>query len=237
MPPFQLYRRVLCVVVTIIGFCSCRVIEKASKHDFHSGYYHLKDNGTKLKTYVQVDQDQISIFPIHRGIISERSMLDIQTHDDKAELKRKLQFDRTGLDIDLTSILMKYRMARQGRPAQISTDLNLAIYAGWRKDRFSLCAVKSPIQRSSLNFYHWGVDAGPFIGLGTTSVNSFSTLGRVIEEYGGLSLQGGIALFAETSFASFGLSIGIDHLIGRNRKEWIYQNKPWLGFVVGIALN
>ncbi|HMW39233.1 MAG: hypothetical protein K1X68_05700 [Saprospiraceae bacterium] len=237
MPSFLLYRRVLCVVVTIIGFCSCRVLENASRHDFHSGYYRLKDNGTKLKTYVQVDQDQISIFSINQGRISEKSIMDIQTHDDKFELNPNLQFDRTGLDVDLTSILMKYRMARQGRPAQISTDLNLAIYAGWRKDRFGISSVKSPIHRNTLGFYHWGVDAGPFIGLGTTSVNSFSTLGRVLEEYGGLSLQGGVALFAETSFASFGLSIGIDHLTGRDRNEWIYQNKPWLGFVVGVALN
>ncbi|MFN8332078.1 MAG: hypothetical protein U0T81_12825 [Saprospiraceae bacterium] len=237
MPSLQLYGRLLCVVITIIGLGSCRVIEKASRHDFHSGYYRFKDNGTKLKTYVQLDQDQISIFPINQAIISEKSLLDIQTHDDKIELNRNLQFDRTGLDIDLTSILMKYRMARQGRPAQISTDLNLAVYAGWRKDRFNISSVKSPIHRSTLGIDHWGVDAGPFIGLGTTSVNSFSTLGRVNEEYGGLSLQGGIAVFAESSFASFGLSLGIDHLTGRNRNEWIYQNKPWLGLVVGVALN
>jgi hypothetical protein len=37
--------------------------------------------------------------------------------------------------------------------------------------------------------------------------------------------------------ASFGFAAGYDYLLSQDRKIWIYNNKPWVGFVVGIALN
>jgi hypothetical protein len=37
--------------------------------------------------------------------------------------------------------------------------------------------------------------------------------------------------------ASFGLATGFDYLLGSERNIWLYRNKPWVGFVVGLALN
>jgi hypothetical protein len=50
-------------------------------------------------------------------------------------------------------------------------------------------------------------------------------------------IQTGIAGFIESNVASFGLAVGYDYLMNPDRKIWIYTNKPWVGFVVGIALN
>jgi len=36
---------------------------------------------------------------------------------------------------------------------------------------------------------------------------------------------------------SIAMGIGFDFLLDGNRDVWIYQNKPWLGFAVGINLN
>jgi hypothetical protein len=50
-------------------------------------------------------------------------------------------------------------------------------------------------------------------------------------------VQMGIAGFFESSMASFGVAAGFDHLLNRDREIWIYNKKPWVGFVVGVALN
>ncbi|MBK7094557.1 MAG: hypothetical protein IPH57_05715 [Saprospiraceae bacterium] len=50
-------------------------------------------------------------------------------------------------------------------------------------------------------------------------------------------MQIGLAGFLESNAASFGISYGYDYLLNRDKKIWIYQNQPWIGFIVGIALN
>jgi hypothetical protein len=50
-------------------------------------------------------------------------------------------------------------------------------------------------------------------------------------------IQSGIAGFIESNVASFGIALGFDSLLNSDRKVWIYNKKPWLGFIVGIALN
>jgi hypothetical protein len=49
--------------------------------------------------------------------------------------------------------------------------------------------------------------------------------------------QTGIAGFIESDIASFGVAIGLDYLLNDDRKIWVYNNKPWVGFIVGIAFN
>jgi hypothetical protein len=56
-------------------------------------------------------------------------------------------------------------------------------------------------------------------------------------EYSGLIIQTGFAGFIESNLASFGISAGIDYLLHSDREVWIYTNKPFIGFIVGIALN
>ena len=50
-------------------------------------------------------------------------------------------------------------------------------------------------------------------------------------------IQGGFAGFIESNIASFGIAVGFDYLLSKDRQIWIYDGKPWIGFVVGIALN
>jgi hypothetical protein len=52
-----------------------------------------------------------------------------------------------------------------------------------------------------------------------------------------MTIQTGVAAFIESNMASFGLALGWDYLLNRDKAIWIYQTKPWVGFVVGIALN
>jgi hypothetical protein len=82
-----------------------------------------------------------------------------------------------------------------------------------------------------------GFDFGVFAGPGTTLISPFTTQNKRADEYNGMIFQTGIAGFIESNIASFGLAVGYDYLLNPDRKIWIYTDKPWVGFVVGIALN
>jgi hypothetical protein len=152
-------------------------------------------------------------------------------------MKQAMVFKKQSLDIDLTSILLKYRPAIHGSKAQLTADLNIALYAGWRFDNYYLRTSTDPIGKTYSRITNRGFDIGLFAGPGTTLVSPFTTQNHVTNDYSGMTIQSGIAAFVESNIASFGLSVGYDYLLNSDREVWIYNKKPWIGFVVGIALN
>ncbi|GAB3813836.1 hypothetical protein GCM10028895_06320 [Pontibacter rugosus] len=56
-------------------------------------------------------------------------------------------------------------------------------------------------------------------------------------EYEGVVLLKGVAGIIGINNFSLGLTIGIDHLFDKNRDDWIYQHKPWVGLAFGLNLN
>ncbi|MEJ7740732.1 MAG: hypothetical protein WKF97_25220 [Chitinophagaceae bacterium] len=68
-------------------------------------------------------------------------------------------------------------------------------------------------------------------------MNPWVTNNQLTSEYDGAVVPYGVtALFAFNSFTS-GVAIGIDHLLDRNRKFWIYRGRPWVGVTLGLNLN
>jgi len=119
----------------------------------------------------------------------------------------------------------------------MSTDLNIALYAGWRFDTYKIFSRKDPRNKQHPKMTNLGYDFGVFAGAGSTNVNPFSTNNRSDLDYNGMIFQTGFAGFLESTIASFGVAVGVDYLLNRDRKIWIYQHKPWIGFILGIALN
>jgi hypothetical protein len=150
---------------------------------------------------------------------------------------QRMTFKKQGLDIDISTVLMKYRPAIGELPAQLTTDLNLALYAGWRYDYFPVKQHKDPLGRNVVQIENRGFDFGFFAGPGTTLISPFTTRNQRSNEYNGMILQGGFAGFVETNMASFGLAVGYDYLLNKDRSIWIHHNKPWVGFMIGVALN
>jgi hypothetical protein len=150
---------------------------------------------------------------------------------------QRITFKKQGLDIDISTVLMKYRPSIGELPAQLTTDLNLAMYAGWRFDYYPLEHRKDPLKRNYTNIRNHGFDFGFFTGPGTTLISPSTTRNQRNDEYNGMIVQAGFAGFIESNIASFGLAVGCDYLLSADRELWIYQNKPWVGLVVGVALN
>lgn len=225
-------------IMAIVLLGSCKTIEKASIHGLHNGFYHMKtENKPVQSVYLDITNEKIDIYDNikQKGIQNRLSTITLQNTD--SLLANEMIFKKQSLDIDITSILLKYRPSIHGLPAQLSTDLNMAMYIGWRYDKYSIKSNKDPLEKRQVNIGNMGYDVGFFAGPGATIINPFTTNNRRVDEYSGMIIQTGIAAFIESNVASFGLAVGVDHLMNQDRKVWIYHKKPWLGFVVGITLN
>jgi hypothetical protein len=235
----KLHKYSIIYLVAIIGFfTSCSTIEKASMHGFKSGYYKLESDQQKnQKVYVDVTNENIDIYNETDHQPDTNSFMTIPLSATNNSSFSPLVFRKNSLDIDITSIILKYRPGIYGLPDQMTTDFNAALYAGWRHDSFKIKSRKDPLGKSSYEISNRGYDIGCFAGPGAALISPFSTQQKTTDEYNGMVIQAGIAGFIETNIASFGIAVGLDYLLNPDRKIWIYNNQPWYGFIIGIALN
>lgn len=227
-------------LLTIAGFAffsSCSTLEEASTHGLTSGYYTKESGGNTQKVYVDITEQNINIYHRKGKYIDKNDLLTISTGISDSFQIIPFKLRKQSLDLDITTILLKYRPSVLNLPQQLTSDLNIAIYAGWRFDKYKIKSDTDPLNNRYTKISSLAYDFGFFAGPGTTSINGFTTNNRAVNEYSGMIMQTGIAGFLESNVASFGFSVGFDYLLNRDRRIWIYQNKPWLGVIIGVALN
>ena len=225
-------------VAVIVFFTSCSTLEKTSTHGFNSGYYKLQSKQKNVQNvYLDVTDEKIDVYHETEKQPDKNKFLTIALKPSDSLVISPLVFSKKSLDIDITAILLKYRPAVYGLPGQLNTDFNVALYAGWRHDIYNIKSKMDPLGKSYNKFSNWGYDFGFFTGPGSTPISPFTTQNQITDEYSGLMIQAGFAGFIELNVASFGISLGIDYLMNSDRDVWIYTNKPWVGFIVGIAIN
>ena len=226
------------LLITLLIQSSCHTLEEASAHGFNSGYYKWESASKKSsKVYLDVKDQEVEVYQIPGGKLSPEPVMVLPLEPTDTFKYKKSIFRKQTLDIDITSILLKFRPSVYGLQPQLVSDLNMAVYAGWRHDKYTLVQRKNPLGKYHSRTINFGYDAGVFFGPGITVISPFTTLDRRTNEYSAMILQAGIAGFLESNVASFGLSMGADYMMNSDRKVWVYHGKPWLGFVVGIALN
>lgn len=228
------------ISVWVIGvLASCNTLENASLHGLNSGYYKMKsDNINAQNVYLYVTDEKIDVYHHVKRQPDKKQFLTIPLNTTTDSLIfNPMVFKKQSLDVDITSIFLKYRPSVYGLTAQLTADLNMAMYVGWRYDYYHIINKKDPLGKNYHKVSNRGFDFGVFAGPGATPISPFTTNNKRVDEYSGMIIQTGIAGFIESNVASFGLAIGYDYLLNPDRKVWIYNNKPWVGFIVGIALN
>jgi hypothetical protein len=165
------------------------------------------------------------------------SFLNIPLSDSVSPLHYPLKLMKTSIDIDITTIPLKVRPSVYNMPAQMDVDFNIALYTGWRRDNYSIRRNENPLKKLNNIFAGRGFDFGFLTGLGSTKISPFTTRNKVSDEYNGMILQFGVAGFIESNLASFGIASGYDYLLSPDRKVWIYNRKPWIGLIIGVAFN
>jgi hypothetical protein len=217
---------------------SCSTLEEASVHGFNSGYYKVESGKDPLqKVYVDVTEEKIEVYRLKNHLPDKADITTIPLLPSDSLKFEPAIFKKNSLDIDITTVLLKYRPPSGDLPAQMITDFNVALFAGWRHDTYSVTGKMNPLGTRYPKIKSRGYDFGVFAGPGATSVNAATTRNKITDEYNGVIIQTGVAGFLETNVASFGIAVGFDYLLNDDRRVWIYDNKPWAGFIVGIALN
>jgi hypothetical protein len=218
--------------------CSCTTLRKSTGHDLNDGYYRvLEKNKPPRKVYLQVTDDSLFLYPspLQPGRPSTQSF-SLNRYPADSLLKPVVLL-RTSMDLDLTTILLKYRFSTPALPNQLNSNLNAALYVGYRRDYFRFRESKDPLGKRHREINHFELDIGPFAGIGATAINPSTTEGQVAEEYDGVVLQKGVAVFFGGSRFSIGIGLGFDGLLDHKKNVWIYQNKPYLGLMIGLNLT
>lgn len=149
---------------------------------------------------------------------------------------QNLKLYRYTFDVDILTIPFKIRPSVGSFPEQLNANFSAAIYLGRRRDGYQ---VKSIGPKNSRKFKVNGVGYGygGFLGIGSVTMNPFVTNQYIDYEYDGFVLNGGFAGIYDAKKFNLGFAVGADYLVDKNRKNWIYQGKPWFGILFGINLN
>lgn len=214
----------LCVVF------SCRSVHK-SKFGLENDYYTYKEGSKpKKKVYLKHDADHIEIF-------------DLDSNDSEridAEAMRSMpnmRLSRPSFDMDVTTTFLKMRPAVPDLPSSFQSNLNANVYVGYRKDTYFIKFVKEPFGDFRREIRHFGFSFGAFSGLGGAPIAPWVTNFQILSEYDGIVWsKGASAIFAFNSF-TFGLNLGFDNLLNDHKQYWIFENKAWVGLVIGLSIN
>lgn len=126
--------------IAILLSTSCVPVEKISRHDFDSGFYRLKAQGTTpLYVYASVNGNSINVYPVKSSGKSEYpdtlSFREISiTKTKTGDYFYRSCFVGNSVDVDLTPVILKFRPPLGEVPNQLSSNVNAAIYSGFRRD-------------------------------------------------------------------------------------------------------
>lgn len=234
-------RLIVLILSAATIFYSCVPLQSISRHSFDSGYYKLKYPGSKpAHVYVHLSDDSLVV---HNVTFDSGKKAPDPNPAGKIEISKikpgsylyQSTFTRKSPDFDLSTVALKYRPAISGVPNQLSYNVNALLYLGYRKDYYFIKSHPTPLKTNHSHLLQIGFDAGLFAGFGITPLNPTVTDSKIVQEYDGFFFQKGIAAFITIEQMSVGLSLGFDNLLDSNSKNWIYNQKPWIGIIIGIA--
>lgn len=228
------------ILIVLLYASACTAVKETSKRSMETGVYKVSGNGEK-RFYTVVSPDSLLLYPVQKikGSFKPDTLnqTTIYTKTSATVNYQPVKFVACSFDLDVISILFKYRPGTSGFPRQLNTNFNAAAFLGYRTDYFILSYDKLPLNTLQSRINHFAYSIGGFMGLGAATMNPFVTNSAIQSEYDGVVLTKGVAGLLGIGNFTFGATLGFDRLLDQNRKSWIYQDKPWLGFVVGFNIN
>jgi hypothetical protein len=227
-------------IVLIFILSSCETLKQSSKYQFADGFYKTRLNGKVKNVYVLAGSDTIKAYGktdlAAKKIDSTKAIL-IGFPSKKPDKFQALSFSSKTFDIDVLTVLFKYRPPANGFPPQFNATFNGAAYFGYRTDVYKLSYKQTPMHVFNRTVTHYGYSMGVFTGLGTARVDEFDTNNALSIEYDGLVNLSGIALILAVDKLTAGITLGVDHLLDKNHLLWVNNGKAWIGLSIGLNLN
>jgi hypothetical protein len=206
---------------------SCGIIRNTPKFGLQDGVYLTNHENV----FIETQNDTLLIFSENGG--KQLNSLPLSTTSQPSNFA----FQKSTFDLDVLAIPVKYRVSQSTIPAQLTSEINVALYVGKRKDYFQVNFEKTPTNRFKRKIDHYGFSIGGFVGLGNSVINSDVSQGLIPYEYQGITFSKGIAGIIAINNFTVGVAYGFDNLLDKNSRQWIYNQKPWLGLVLGLNLN
>lgn len=238
--PFSRLFPLLCLCCLLTG---CNVFKSSSKYQFSDGYYKMMaPNGSQAQVYVEHDEDSVFTYPAVKAgntyaIADSTSKTAVQPGYLSKNATSSFYFRKKSLDIDFLTSPLKYRPTSRDFPRQLNSDVNGAIYFGYREDVYQLGFDRSLTGKLSSGIGHHSYSIGAFAGIGSTFMSPWVTEYNIDSEYTGVVFTKGVAAIFGVNAFTFGLALGFDNLLDRHNPVWIYEDEPWLGLVFGLSLN
>ena len=234
------YFLILCIAALMF---SCKALQESPKYKLTDGVYHTKSGNKRELVFVENTEDSILVYnlnvegkekiPKHFFLRKPASL----PKDKSSTTIQESRYWKRSFDLDVLTIPFKYRPAIDSFPRQLSNHLNGALYLGYRSDTYNLAYDVNPIGKISQRIAHFGISAGVVTGFGVTPVTPWFTRNAVNIEYDGFIWSKGLAVMFGVDKLSFGLFVGVDHLLDSNKEVWIYQGKFYTGLTLGLNLN
>ncbi|HEY1869539.1 MAG TPA: hypothetical protein VGG71_00705, partial [Chitinophagaceae bacterium] len=199
-------------IVIISMACGCSVLNNNSaKYNFADGYYYSRLNTNKTgRYYVVTDGDSIKVYPsVNRQTVDTvKSITFLFPPHEKPSEFSNYTFKTQTFDMDVLTILFKYRPSVEGFPSQLNANFNGAFYAGYRDDIYKLSYKQTPLHTQHRNIAHYAYSIGGFAGLGTARIDEYVTLNHINYEYDGAVFTAGCAAILGLNKLNFGITGG-----------------------------
>jgi len=235
----------MCLLIVLSALTGCASLYDTSKYEFNDGIYYTKIlSKKKNRVYVyKVNEDTIAVYPVLE--FPDSTSIQLKKKTTYTSLQKKFKdgktthtFYKPSLDIDVMTIPLLYRPAASIIPNQLTANFNGAIYVGYRTDAYTLEYTRTPFNTYEQEVKHYGFSAGLFAGLGSALINDYFL--RNIStglEYQGVTLTYGLGANMALENINFGISVGLGHLLDKYHEYWIYEQKPFIGFTLGLNIN
>lgn len=230
---FPFFLLLLVYTGLLFGISGCSILKENSFLEQENGKYKVSQNNTKQKSWIQFEDTIIRVSPLQ----SDADKFIFRFNEISDSGNSSLRLIKSSFDIDVITIPFKYRPSVKEFPNQLNANFSGAIYAGYRNDYFKFHYKKNGLGEKRRKLSHFGFSYGLFTGIGSSAINPWVTLNQISSEYDGFLLMSGVAGLVAVNKITFGVGVGVDHLLDKNRKYWIYHQKPWLGLTVGLNLN
>jgi hypothetical protein len=230
----------LFLLAPVLLMSSCETLKDSSKFQFRDGYYKTTLSNKPAKVYVLAGSDSIKAYrkeDLSSKKIDTLKATVIVFSEQKPRQFETHSFKRTTFDIDVLTVLFKFRPAVNNFPPQFNTTFNGAVYFGYRTDVYTLAYKATPLHIFKRSITHYGYSFGFFSGLGSARIDEYVTLNALSIEYDGLVNLSGFAAIIAIDKVSAGLTIGVDHLLDKNSHVWVNNGKTWIGISLGLNLN
>ncbi|MBC5773649.1 hypothetical protein H8S95_06210 [Pontibacter sp. KCTC 32443] len=219
----------LVVISILLSLASCRPpLATTSPRYLPDGKYKIKQEGkVREATVINHNDTAFLLLDDRQTLIPAAKYLDANI---------KSAFVNKAFGFNVITVPFKFRPPQDDVPQQLNTSFNAALAAGFRSDRYTYKKVTLAPGLQRRERFHSGYGVGLFLGAGTVLVRSAFINNALPHDYDGMVVYYGGSIVLGLGRFNTGIALGFDLLADKYKDLWIYQNKPWIGAVLGVKL-